>query len=268
VLYRIDEQPTRPRAGEPELFRDLTRAPRRVGRAPQLLISVLAHVAAGALLVLLPIAFSQAPPPPRADARRIFLYDPPPAAAAPPLRGPGLLRAPPATASTPQPPRREPALVAPDTPIASPLEPRAGDAAGGDPDGSERGDPEGIPGGVPGGIVGGLPGGVPGGVIGGSGTGPALPVPVLRPDTPVRLLRKTRPVYPRDAFKRGTEGTVLLEILIDAHGRVARARVLGSIPALDEAALEAVRSWLFEPARHAGVPVATLAQAPITFSIY
>jgi protein TonB len=237
-------------------------------RAPQLLISLLAHVVAGALLVLLPIAYSQAPPPPRADAQRAFFYDPPPAAAAPPLRGPGLRSTAPPTTPVTQPPRQEPALVAPESPVASPLEPVAGDVAGGDPGGSERGDPEGIPGGVPGGIVGGLPGGVPGGVIGGSGTGPALPVPVRRPDTPVRLLRKTRPVYPRDAFKRGIQGTVLLEILIDAHGRVARARVLESIPALDEAALEAVRCWLFEPARHAGVPVATLAQAPITFSIY
>jgi protein TonB len=237
-------------------------------RAPPLLISLLAHVAAGALLLLLPIAFSQAPPEPRADARRIFLYDPPPAAAAPPLRGPGLRpTSPPATAIS-KPARQEPALVAPETPAASPAQPQVADVAGGDPSGSEQGDPEGIPGGVPGGIVGGLPGGVVGGVIGGTGTGSALPVPVLRPDTSVRLLRKTRPVYPRDAFKRGTEGTVLLEILIDAHGRVARARVLESIPALDEAALEAVRCWLFEPARHGGVPVATLAQAPITFSIY
>jgi protein TonB len=91
---------------------------------------------------------------------------------------------------------------------------------------------------------------------------------MLRPDTPPRLLRATKPLYPQDAFVKKVQGTVLLEILIDERGRVARARVLQSVAGLDQAALEAVAAWQFVPATHGGVPVATLAQAPIRFTIY
>jgi protein TonB len=115
--------------------------------------------------------------------------------------------------------------------------------------------------------VGGVPGGVLGGVIGGTGTGP-IPVPVLRPDRPPRPIRITQPVYPQDAFVNRIEGTVLVEILIDEHGKVVRASVLGSIPALDAEALRTVQGWLFTPAIHEGRPVATVANAPVTFRIY
>jgi len=61
---------------------------------------------------------------------------------------------------------------------------------------------------------------------------------------------------------------VLVEILIDERGRVARARVLRSVPLLDAAALDAVRAWSFLPAEHQGRPGATIAWAPVTFRIY
>jgi outer membrane biosynthesis protein TonB len=37
---------------------------------------------------------------------------------------------------------------------------------------------------------------------------------------------------------------------------------------LDAAALQTVYQWLFEPARKHGVPVATIAHAPVAFRIY
>ena len=77
-----------------------------------------------------------------------------------------------------------------------------------------------------------------------------------------------KPLYPQEAFVKKIEGIVLLEILIDSHGRVADARVLRSIPQLDAAAIAAVRQWLFRPAIRNGRPVPTVANAPITFRIY
>jgi outer membrane biosynthesis protein TonB len=47
-----------------------------------------------------------------------------------------------------------------------------------------------------------------------------------------------------------------------------RARVLQSIPLLDTAALEVVREWIFTPAVRHGVPVATVARAPVVFRIF
>jgi protein TonB len=119
--------------------------------------------------------------------------------------------------------------------------------------------------GVEGGVVGGVPGGVIGGVIGGTGTGPAI---VYDYDTPVRILRQTKPRYPQDAFVKKVQGVVLIEFVIDSTGRVVRARVIHSIPLLDAAALEAVRDWIFSPAVKRGRPVATVARAPVSFVIY
>jgi len=76
-----------------------------------------------------------------------------------------------------------------------------------------------------------------------------------------------QPRYPPDAFKKGISGTVEVEILIDATGRVAKARVVRSIPELDAAALECVKAWVFQPAQKGGQPVPTVASAPVTFKI-
>jgi protein TonB len=119
--------------------------------------------------------------------------------------------------------------------------------------------------GVEGGVVGGVPGGVIGGIIGGTGTGP---VPVYNVDRPPRLLRQVKPVYPADAFTKKVEGTVVVELLIDDMGRVARMRIVQSVPLLDRAALEAVRQWVFAPAIKRGQAVATIALAPVSFRIY
>jgi protein TonB len=48
---------------------------------------------------------------------------------------------------------------------------------------------------------------------------------------------------------------------------VSKARVVRSIPELDAAALACVKEWRFRPAMKAGQPVATVASAPITFTI-
>jgi len=86
-------------------------------------------------------------------------------------------------------------------------------------------------------------------------------------DQPPVALHITQPRYPPAAFHKGISGTVQLEILIDKTGRVARARIIKSIPELDAAALQCVREWEFRPAQKAGQPVATVASAPITFTL-
>jgi protein TonB len=174
----------------------------------------------------------------------------------------------PETPPTPPPtPVQEARLEAPveavtTPPVPASLEP---DAAVGSPTGSESGVPEGMAEGVEGGVVGGLPGGVIGGVIGGTGTGI---VPVYDYDRAPRLLNPSKPRYPPDAFVRKVEGVVIVEFVIDSTGRVVRARIVQSIPALDAAALETVRAWIFSPALKRGRPVATAAQAPVTFRIF
>ena len=62
---------------------------------------------------------------------------------------------------------------------------------------------------------------------------------------------------------------MLLNVIVGADGRVhalSIARNSGHA-LLDEAALDAVRAWTFEPARVAGRPVASQALVPVRFSM-
>ena len=85
---------------------------------------------------------------------------------------------------------------------------------------------------------------------------------------PPQLLKSTLPRYPPDAFRRRTQGTVLLSVAIDENGKVQSATVLKSIPGLDDAAIETVKKWQFKAALTDGKPVATRAEIPVAFRIF
>ncbi len=87
-------------------------------------------------------------------------------------------------------------------------------------------------------------------------------------DAPPRPLSGNRPpAYPRSAAKMGITGTVTLKLLVTAGGEVKNIRVLTSSPpgVFDEAALNAVRRWMFSPATYQGQPVSMIATLPIVF---
>ncbi len=101
----------------------------------------------------------------------------------------------------------------------------------------------------------------------------AVPVPT-RPtgyvdfyDRPPVLVERVDPVYPEMARQAELEGVVLLKVGIDEHGRVREAVVLQSIDGLDEAALEAIYHWRFEPAMQRDIPVPVWYAVPIRFSL-
>jgi len=56
-----------------------------------------------------------------------------------------------------------------------------------------------------------------------------------------------RPEYPQTAKAAKVQGVVILEGLIERDGRVCHARVLRSIPLLDQSAIDAVLRWRFTP---------------------
>src|SRR4051812_21797233 len=62
-------------------------------------------------------------------------------------------------------------------------------------------------------------------------------------------------VYPQEARDAGIQGVVILEVVIDEMGNVGDAKVLRSIPLLDEPAVNAVRAWRFTPTMVNGQPV-------------
>ena len=71
-----------------------------------------------------------------------------------------------------------------------------------------------------------------------------------------RILTRVNALYPEEAKKAGTTGNVVLDINIDAHGVVDRVKVKESLPnGLDQAAVDAIHQWRFEPATVDGKPV-------------
>jgi protein TonB len=113
------------------------------------------------------------------------------------------------------------------------------------------------------------------GTVTGVGLAAAVP-PTLSPATPIRLHRGIRapekivhvaPRYPFVARASHTEGTVVLEAVIDVTGLVTSARVLRSVPLLDDAALEAVRAWRFTPALLNDQPVPVVMTITVTFTL-
>ena len=86
--------------------------------------------------------------------------------------------------------------------------------------------------------------------------------------TPPRVVKQARPKYPRDAFDQKIEGRVVIEFMIDTKGRVKDARVIESVPGLDEAAIDCLKKWRFRPAVKNGKAIAALAHAPVVFKIF
>ena len=82
--------------------------------------------------------------------------------------------------------------------------------------------------------------------------------------TPPR--RFGNPTYPADALAAGVDGAVVAEILVNEQGIVADARVLKSIPSLDEAALKAVREWRYDPTIVDGKAVPVKMTVTVNFS--
>jgi len=250
-----------------DLFSLFTGEPRKPrGRGGWFYASLGLHGVLLAVLLVSPLFYPVESPPP-ADYTRVLIYNPPPPPPPPLPKGASTkptVKEPEKTGQKPPDPEVLVEPVMPEEP--EPIEPETGiDALKqfGIETGSEAGTVDGMEVGVDGGTVGGTPGGVLGGVIGGTGDGP-----VMDYDQPPRLLKQTRPVYPQEAFIKKVEGVVTLEIVIGVDGKVGRARVLRSIPQLDAAAIQTVRQWLFSPAVKAGRPVATIAQAPVSFRIF
>ena len=85
----------------------------------------------------------------------------------------------------------------------------------------------------------------------------------IRP--PIRI-KEVAPVYPAIAQSARVQGDVVIEATIDDEGKVADARVVKSVPLLDQAALDAVRQWEYQPSLLNGVPTAVVMTVTVKFT--
>ena len=83
----------------------------------------------------------------------------------------------------------------------------------------------------------------------------------------LKKVKHVEPVYPQAAKEAGVSGIVIVEIRIGIDGTVETARVVRSSPGLDEAALDAVRLWQFEPVMVNGRPTAIVSTVAVPFNL-
>ena len=81
-----------------------------------------------------------------------------------------------------------------------------------------------------------------------------------------RRIKYVPAVYPAAARAAGVRGSVEIEATIDARGHVSDARVIRSVPMLDQAAIDAVGQWEFAPTVVNGVAVPVVMTVTIFFS--
>lgn len=99
---------------------------------------------------------------------------------------------------------------------------------------------------------------------------PSTPQPrQARVDAPPRPMRAIKPEYPKGARQRGEQGDVVIEMTVNSKGGVDNASVVTSsgYSELDEAALRAVRSAKFTPAKSGRESVASTARLTLTFKL-
>jgi periplasmic protein TonB len=107
----------------------------------------------------------------------------------------------------------------------------------------------------------------------GAGGTPVMEPPRPRPIRPGGLVREPRrihyvaPAYPELARQARVEGSVVIECVIDATGRVGEARVVSGHPLLAEPALDAVRLWSYTPTLLNGVPIPVLLTVTVVFEL-
>ena len=85
---------------------------------------------------------------------------------------------------------------------------------------------------------------------------------------PPRLIKKVDVVYPEKARQARVEGIVILGTRTDTQGLVSKVMVYRSkTPLLDEAAINAVKQWVYEPLIVQGKPKEAVFTTTVTFKL-
>nr|WP_260170381.1 energy transducer TonB [Roseococcus suduntuyensis] len=197
-----------------------------------------------------------APPPPVAETP-VTAAPPPPADSPAEIAAPAPPPPPPAALAEAPPPQTEPEPEPAPTPVAQapaprpaprPVPRRAAAPSAAPPTPTQ---------------VSGPATGAPAATSLGAPAGPSAPP---RPDAG---FRNAGPAYPEMARQRGQQGAVVLDLRVDAEGRVVGAEVAQSSghPMLDAAARRAVLNWRFRPALDGGRPVEAHLRSTVRFRL-
>jgi protein TonB len=196
------------------------------------------------------VAKVEPPPPPAPPPKPLPEVKPQaPAAAAPVVRPEQKIR----KLDKPPPPKEmlAPREMPKDAPREADPSQDKGVAVYGEPG---NGDPAGLEGGV-------AKGGVAGGQVGGA---IALPEDAA---APVPDKSNQVPSYPSEARAEGKTGMVVLKVVVLANGSVGDVEVMRGEEPFVSAAVKAVKTWKYEPARFKGQPITVYRIVQIPFKL-
>jgi protein TonB len=83
---------------------------------------------------------------------------------------------------------------------------------------------------------------------------------------PPTRIKDVKPVYPQIAQSAHVQGAVTIEATIGPDGKVSEAKIVRSVPLLDQAALDAVRQWEYMPTLLNGVPIPVVTTVTVNFT--
>lgn len=85
--------------------------------------------------------------------------------------------------------------------------------------------------------------------------------------TQPKLISSPAALYPAEARTAHIQGDVAIDAFIDESGKVAATKVISGPPVLQQAAINAVRSWKYQPARLDGQPISIHIRVDVNFQI-
>jgi protein TonB len=82
-----------------------------------------------------------------------------------------------------------------------------------------------------------------------------------------KLINRVQPIYPTLARQTGIQGVVKLHAILGKDGSVQQLQVLSGHPLLVQAALDAVRQWIYQPTLLEGKPVEVDTEIDVFFQL-
>jgi TonB family protein len=105
------------------------------------------------------------------------------------------------------------------------------------------------------------------GVLEAKATPPTLVAPISQGISGGRLLRRVTPVYPDQAQTQRVQGRVVLEAMVLEDGTVGNLRIVQGQPMLAQAAVDAVKTWRYQPFVLDGKPIQRETTITIDFKL-
>jgi TonB family protein len=84
---------------------------------------------------------------------------------------------------------------------------------------------------------------------------------------PVKVIKKVPPAYPLVAKQRRLSGSVVVQGTVDKNGRISNLQLISGSPLFRSAAFEALKQWVFQPARLNGQAIEQSTTIRLVFGV-